>query len=213
MNFDDFSDRISKIENLPLPGRASHYKMTPLMRIRELESEAFIKKNPKQAAVMALFYPSLKHEANLLLILRNTYKGVHSAQIALPGGKLEKGDANLLATALRETQEEVGAVPERIKVIKSLSEIYIPPSNFEVQPFLGLYRKEQPFLLQAEEVAALVEVSVTDFMDDSKVVQRRITTSYAQNIPVPAFNFMGYTVWGATAMMLSEIKELLKQVL
>ncbi|SHI44608.1 NUDIX domain-containing protein [Arenibacter nanhaiticus] len=213
MNFDDFSDRISKIENLPLPGRASHYKMTPLMRIRELESEALIKKNPKQAAVMALFYPSLKNEANLLLILRNTYKGVHSAQIALPGGKLEKGDANLLATALRETQEEVGAVPERIKVIKTLSEIYIPPSNFEVQPYLGLYRKEQPFLLQAEEVAALVEVSVTDFMDDSKVVQRRITTSYAQNIPVPAFNFMGYTVWGATAMMLSEIKELLKQVL
>ncbi|MEQ8220181.1 MAG: CoA pyrophosphatase [Arenibacter sp.] len=213
MHFDDFSNRISKIENLELPGSASHYKMAPMFRIKELESGKIVKKNPKQAAVMALFYPNLDYQTNLLLILRNTYKGIHSNQIALPGGKVEKRDINLLETALRETQEEVGAVREQITVIRSMSEIYIPPSNFEVTPYLGLYRKEKPFLRQADEVAAIVEVPLHDFMDDKKIFHQILNTSYAQNVEVPAFKLNGYTVWGATAMMLSEIKELFKQVL
>lgn len=213
MNFDDFSNRISKIENLKLPGSASHYKMAPLFRIQELTSNRIVKKNPRKAAVMALFYPDGNYNTNLLLILRNTYKGVHSNQIGFPGGKIEKGDVNLLATALRETFEEVGAVPEQIKVIRPLSRIFIPPSNFEVTPFLGLYEKEHPFLLQVEEVAALVEVPLLDIMDDRKIFHQKLTTSYAKNVEVPAFKLNGYTVWGATAMMLNEIKELFKKVL
>ncbi|MCK0145016.1 CoA pyrophosphatase [Arenibacter sp. F26102] len=213
MNFDEFSNRISKIENLELPGTASHYKMAPLFRLKELEAGKIIKKNPKRAAVMALFYPNITYQTNLLLILRNTYKGIHSNQIALPGGKVEKRDLNLLETALRETHEEVGAVREQIKVIRSLSEIYIPPSNFEVTPYLGLYKKEEPFVMQASEVAAIVEVPLQDFMDDKKIFHQILNTSYAQNVEVPAFKLNGYTVWGATAMMLSEIKELFRQVL
>jgi len=213
VNFDDFSNRISKIENLELPGSASHYKMTPLFRVKELESGKVLKKNPKRAAVMALFYPNLEGQTYLLLILRNTYKGIHSNQIALPGGKVEKSDLNLLETALRETYEEVGADREQITVIRSLSEIYIPPSNFEVTPYLGLYKKEKPFLMQVEEVAAIVEVPLQDFMDDKKIFHQILNTSYAQNVEVPAFNLNGYTVWGATAMMLNEIKELFRQVL
>lgn len=213
MHFDDFSNRISKIENLELPGSASHYKMAPMFRIKELESGNIKKQNPGQAAVMALFYPNLDYRTHLLLILRNTYKGVHSNQIALPGGKMEKSDPNLLETALRETQEEVGAIREQITVIRSMSEVYIPPSNFEVTPYLGLYKKERPFLRQANEVAALIEVSLHDFMDDRKIFHQILNTSYAQQVEVPAFKLNGYTVWGATAMMLSEIKELFKQVL
>ncbi|MCM4151293.1 CoA pyrophosphatase [Arenibacter sp. N53] len=213
MNFDEFSNRISKIENLELPGNASHYKMAPLFRLKELEEGKIIKKNPKRAAVMALFYPNVANETNLLLILRNTYKGIHSNQIGLPGGKAEKKDLNLLETALRETQEEVGAVRERITVIRSMSEIYIPPSNFEVTPYLGLYKKEEPFLMQADEVAAIVEVPLQDFMDDKKIFQQILNTSYANNVEVPAFKLNGYTVWGATAMMLNEIKEMFRQVL
>lgn len=213
MHFDDFSNRISKIENLELPGSASHYKMAPMARVKELESGKIAKQNPRQAAVMALFYPSLNYGTNLLLILRNTYKGVHSNQIAFPGGKAEMRDLNLLETALRETREEVGAVPERITVIRSMSKIYIPPSNFEVTPFLGLYHKERPFLRQVEEVAAIVEVPLSDLMDDKRIFHEILNTSYARNVEVPAFKLNGYTVWGATAMMLSEIKELFRQVL
>lgn len=213
MHFDDFSNRISKIENLELPGRASHYKMAPMFRVKELESGKITKQKPRQAAVMALFYPNKDFQTHLLLILRNTYKGIHSNQIALPGGKMEKSDPNLLETALRETFEEVGALREGITVIRSMSEVYIPPSNFEVTPYLGLYRKEKPFLRQADEVAAIVEVPLQDFMDDGKIFHQILNTSYAQNVEVPAFKLNGYTVWGATAMMLSEIKELFKQVL
>src|SRR5690554_7190003 len=122
--------------------------MMPLFRIKELTSLEINKKRMKKAAVMALFFPDTDYGTNLLLILRNTYNGIHSNQIALPGGKMEKGDKDLLHTALRETYEEVGAVPDQILVIRSLTKVYIPPSNFEVTPYLGLYHKERPFMAQ-----------------------------------------------------------------
>jgi 8-oxo-dGTP pyrophosphatase MutT (NUDIX family) len=152
-------------------------------------------------------------ETQLLLILRKTYKGVHSNQIGFPGGKVEEDDMDLEATALRETHEEVGVLPKKIEVLKELTELYIPPSNFIVQPYIGLYREPEPFKIQESEVEALVEVLFTDFMNDKNLIYQKLTTSYAQNIDVPAFKLNGYTVWGATAMMLSEIKELLRQVL
>lgn len=162
---------------------------------------------------MALFYPDIRQTVNLLLILRKTYRGVHSNQIAFPGGKAEKGDANLLATALRETDEEIGVRATQIEVIKGLSEVYIPPSNFEVQPYVGLCRNLPSFILQKSEVEALIEVQLSDFMDDANIHLQKLNTSYAKNVEVPAFKLNGHTVWGATAMMLSEIRELLKQVL
>ncbi len=162
---------------------------------------------------MALFYPDSQHLTKLLLILRKTYKGVHSNQIALPGGKVEPEDVDLQATALRETEEEVGVRSGHVRVIRALSEVYIPPSNFEVYPFVGLYKEPLPFVLQESEVASLVEVYLIDFLNDDNIIQQKLSTSYADNIEIPAFKLNGYTVWGATAMMLSEIKELLKQVL
>lgn len=187
--------------------------MAPDIRIKELQEGLLKKKNPKQAAVLALFYPNQQHTTNLLLILRKTYKGVHSNQIGFPGGKTEKEDHDLQVTALRETYEEVGVPPQHVEIVKSLSQIYIPPSNFEVQPFFGYYHEPRPFVLQESEVEALVEVSLADFLDDKKIFTKKLSTSYAKNIDVPAFKLNGYIVWGATAMMLSEIKELLKQVL
>lgn len=162
---------------------------------------------------MALFYGDVSNTTHLLLILRKKYKGVHSNQIGFPGGKAEKQDSDILATALRETYEEVGVPPSQVNVVKALSEVYIPPSNFEVQPYIGLYKKMDAFLLQETEVEALVEVPLVEFMNDDNIYLQNLTTSYAKNIDVPAFKFNGYIVWGATAMMLSEIKELLKQVL
>lgn len=213
MNFDFFAQQISKIKDLPLPGEASHYKMAPPVRIKLMEESKLMRKQPKKAGVMALFYGDVSNSTHLLLILRKKYAGVHSNQIGFPGGKAEKQDVDILATALRETYEEVGVPPERVSVIKALSEVYIPPSNFEVQPYIGLYEKRLPFLLQQTEVEALVEVPLTEFMNDGNTYLQNLTTSYAKNIDVPAFKFEGHTVWGATAMMLSEIKELLKQVL
>lgn len=213
MDFDFFEQRISKIKNLPLPGEASQYKMAPQGRIDDLKTINLEKKNPRRAAVMALFYPAMSEQTNLLLILRKTYKGVHSNQVGFPGGKVEKADEGLMATALRETHEEVGVKPTDVTVLKELTEIFIPPSNFIVQPFIGLYKNPKPFIKQDDEVEMILEVPLLDFLDETKIVNKKITTSYAVDIDVPAFKLNGYIVWGATAMMLNEIKELVKQVL
>lgn len=162
---------------------------------------------------MALFYPDANAQTKLLLILRKTYAGVHSNQIGFPGGKVEPDDQDMEDTALRETHEEVGVLPGSVEVIKTLSEVYIPPSNFVVQPFMGVYAKPRPFVIQESEVEAAVEVFLKDFLDNSNLIEENLTTSYAKNFSVPAYRLNGYTVWGATAMIMSEIKELLEQVL
>lgn len=213
MDFKIFSEQIPKIKNLPLPGRDAHYKMAPEIRIRELEDGKIVKNNPKKAGVMALFYPDQAYRTNLLLIMRRPYQGVHSSQVAFPGGKKEKGDATILDTALRETYEEVGVRPEKVQVIRSMSEVFIPPSNFEVQPYVGIYANPAPFKLQQEEVEHLIEVPLHMVMDNAYLTSQILSTSYASEIEVPAFNFNGFTVWGATAMMLNEMRELMKQVL
>jgi len=213
MDFNFFEQRISKIKDLPLPGEASQYKMAPKSRLQELKQISESKKNPRKAAVMALFYPTANLNTNLLLILRKTYSGVHSNQIGFPGGKAEMFDNGLLTTALRETHEEVGVAPKDITVIKEISQIFIPPSNFLVQPYIGLYKNPKPFVKQDAEVESILEVPLMDFLDETKIISKKLTTSYAVDIEVPAFKLNGYIVWGATAMMLNEIKELLKQVL
>ncbi|WP_318312459.1 NUDIX hydrolase [Flagellimonas crocea] len=213
MDFNEFCQLALKLKNLPLPGEDSHNKMSPQLRIQWFKDNRIEDLRPKRAGVMALFYPDQDKNARLLLILRKVYQGVHSNQIGFPGGKVEKQDRNLMDTALRETHEEVGVPPDKVEIIKELSEVYIPPSNFLVQPFMGIYPDPQPFVKEESEVERLVEVYLKDFLDDSNHIEEILSTSYAKNINVPAFKLNGYTVWGATAMMLSEIKELLRQVL
>ncbi len=161
---------------------------------------------------MVLFYPK-KGETCLLLIHRKTYEGVHSGQIGFPGGRAEPSDKDILATALRETWEEVGVLPDRIEVVRSMTSLYIPPSNFQVHPYIGLYSQGTPFVLQDSEIEGLVETSFEEVMDESNLVSRELSTSYARSIEVPAFYLGGHYVWGATGMVLNEMRELFKQVL
>ncbi len=213
MDFRDFEKRIVKVTKMELPGEAVQFKMAPMERLEELKRNAIAKDTAKRAGVMSLFYPSENFETKLILILRKTYKGVHSAQVGFPGGKLEVEDDSIQDAALRETEEEVGVLRETISVLKKLTEVYIPPSNFFVQPFLGITTEAPKFVPQEEEVEALIEVALQDFMNDSNIVRQTLSTSYATSIEVPAFNLNGHIVWGATAMMLNEVRELLKMVL
>lgn len=213
MDFSEFKNKIVKIEKMELPGEQFHLKMAPIERLQALKKQARDTKTAKNAAVLALFYPSETNETYFVLILRKTYKGVHSAQVGFPGGKWEEGDVDYQATALRETEEEVGVPKNSINVHKKLSEIYIPPSNFFVQPYLGTINKKPHFILQEEEVEAIIEVPLKEFMEDAVKITKRLATSYAKEIEVPAFLLQNKVVWGATAMMLNEVREMLKRVL
>ncbi|MBE16246.1 MAG: CoA pyrophosphatase [Dokdonia sp.] len=212
MNFDKFIDLVPKIRNLSLPGQEAQFLMAPIERVKELSTTAIEKKNPKQAGVMALLYPYRGKETYLVLILRKTYKGVHSNQVGFPGGKVEPEDAHLEATALRETEEEIGVNRKDIAVVKQMTNIYIPPSNFWVQSFIGYTQHHPQFTPQPSEVEAIIEVPLQEFLSDTSHIETTLSTSYATDITVPAFDLQGHVVWGATAMMLSEMKQLFKKL-
>lgn len=198
---------------MQLPGESVQFKMAPIERLPELKRKAQALGTARIAGVMVLFYPSEKFETNLILILRKTYKGIHSAQVGFPGGKIEKTDRSIADAARRETEEEVGIPRNKISIIKKLTEIYIPPSNFFVHPFLGITIETPKFVPEEREVEALIEINLDHFMDDCCVTTEILSTSYADQWEVPAFNLNGHIVWGATAMMLNEVRELLLRIL
>ncbi len=213
MEFTEFLNKALKVTKMELPGEDFHLKMAPIQRLLELKKLAKDKNTAKKAAVLVLFYPSEIGKTNLILILRKTYKGVHSNQVGFPGGKYEEGDNNYQNTALRETEEEVGVPRESVSVLKELTEIYIPPSNFFVQPYFAVTKSTPQFIAQEEEVEALIEVDLDHFMDDAIIISKTLTTSYAIDIEVPAYLINDHVVWGATAMMLSEVREILSKLL
>jgi 8-oxo-dGTP pyrophosphatase MutT (NUDIX family) len=213
MVFNAFLESVVKIKHLELFGETSHMKMSPPYRLELAEKMRERAKSAKKAGVMALFYPCAEGETHLVLILRKTYKGVHSAQVAFPGGKYEREDNDLMVTALRETREEVGVPETMIEVLKTMTPLYIPPSNFMVHPYLAVSKSTPNFVKQDEEVEAIIEVRLADFLDESNRITTRVPTSFNVEVDVPAFKLNNHIVWGATAMMLSELKDLLKQVL
>jgi len=210
MDFNYFKNNISKISTKLTGGLEAQFKLAPKIRLKYSE-ENINAKNPKKAGVLALFYPNKTQQTKFLLTLRANYNGTHSSQISFPGGKFDKSDQTLQNTALRETEEEVGIRSSQINIFKEMTEVYIPPSNFLVTPYLGIISKT-PAFIKNYEVEQLIEVSLKDLLDDQKLSKTTLSTSYAKNLEVPCFKLNNYIVWGATAMMLSEINDLLKEL-
>lgn len=213
MHFETFIQSISKLKQLPLPGNESQFKMSPPYRMELIAQQQELMKKSRKAGVMALFYPDAHGITHLVLILRKTYHGVHSAQIGFPGGKLEPEDSSIEYAAIRETYEEVGVPMNTIKVIKAMTEVYIPPSNFTVYPFIGMTENTPVFTKQDDEVEAIIELQLQQLFHAENETSQRVMTSLDMEVEVPAFKLNGHLVWGATAMMLSEIKDLLKTAL
>lgn len=185
--------------------------MVPLSRKKELESLDFSSLSPKLAAVLCLIYPE-NGQLYTPLILRNTYPGVHSNQVSFPGGRKEKIDRNFEETALRECEEEIGVQQKSITILRQLTDVYIPPSNFQVKSFIGICDTTPLFKPQTKEVAQIIKVKLSDILNDGLITSTSISTSYTKQIKVNAFQLNNFIVWGATAMILSEIKYLLKSL-
>ncbi|ABQ05420.1 NUDIX hydrolase [Flavobacterium johnsoniae] len=209
MDFQQFLQYVPNLIPVELPAETAHAKMAPLERIQALKNLDINAKNPRIAAVMMLFYPK-NEKTHLILIVRNAYNGVHSSQIAFPGGKYEITDRDYQETALRETSEEIGVLPEKIEIIKHFTPMYIPPSNFLVHPYLGIAKEELSFYPDAREVASIIELPLSVFLDDEIMIETTLSTSYGNDILVPAFYIQNHIVWGATAMILSELRDVLK---
>ncbi len=209
MEFEHFLSKLSKIrlilQDYNYNGQEFQNIMTPKER---LNFDVTTIENPKKAAVLALIYPKNK-QTYLLLTLRANYKGVHAAQVSFPGGKKEKSDNNLIETAFRETEEEIGVYIKDSKEIFKLTELYIPPSNFLVSPFMTVLDKE-PIFKPNYEVEEVIEISLNDLLNDDNIYLKNRTTSYASLKDVPCFELNNFVIWGATAMILSELKKLLK---
>lgn len=191
-----------------LPGEEAQYRMVPGTRKR-LSLQNIDHAKVRHAAVLALF-ENRAGEAYILLTRRQKYRGVHSGQLSLPGGKREAYDRDYRATALRETHEEVGVAPESVVILSALSELYIPPSNFYVYPFLGLSPKAQKTVAQESEVRFIHRIAAADLLHPAHEVQREVRLSQGYKMTVPAFEIEGLLIWGATAMILGEIKALLQ---
>lgn len=183
-----------------LPGEKAHGLMAPTFR-----GEFTSRENPLLAAVMVLFYGSGK-EIRLVFIKRNEYDGPHSAQVSFPGGAWEAGDHSLEETALRETREELG-IDKQIEVLGSLTPLHIPVSNFMVHPFVGWMEEGPVFRPDPTEVQYVIEVSLEKLLDpatrDSELIYH-----HERPIEAPFYRVEKEKIWGATAMMLSEVLQL-----
>ena len=183
-----------------LPGEKAQLQMAPTFR-GELTSRG----EAVQAAVLALLYPS-KRKIHLVFIKRNEYDGPHSAQVSFPGGVREAGDHNLEETALRETREELG-ISGAIEVLGALSPLHIPVSNFMVYPFVGWMEECPVFYPDSSEVQYVIEAPLSDLLAPSNRGSE-ILYHHDQDIEAPFYRVGKEKIWGATAMMLSEVLHL-----
>ncbi|UYW01498.1 CoA pyrophosphatase [Flavobacterium agricola] len=212
MKFDTFLQSLTKLQNIELPFLVSHEKMAPFERINQLRSLDFSSLDYREAAVLILFYQK-NNETYFVLTERNEYAGVHSKQISLPGGKKEKFDLDLKHTAVRETEEEIGINISVQQVASALSPVYVPPSNFMIYPFIGFANQSFTFNPDPREVKNIIEVKVADLFHPDVVQFQNMTTSYSNSTSVPYFKINDYVVWGATAMILSELIDVLDVLL
>ncbi|MGO4710868.1 CoA pyrophosphatase [Chryseobacterium sp. 2TAF14] len=203
-------DLLRKIKNAELAGANAHGIFSPPSRPIFTYDEV-LEKNPKFAAVNIVLY--LKdNEWHFPLIVRSkNERDRHSGQISLPGGKREEMDEDFAQTAIRETSEEIGIEKHYVRIIRELSPIYIPPSNFYVYPFISYTKKNPEFILQQSEAVEVIEFPITSFLNlpDSPEI---MALPGAGGHEVPVINFNGYIIWGATAMILSEFSQLIKKM-
>jgi 8-oxo-dGTP pyrophosphatase MutT (NUDIX family) len=209
-NTGDFFKKLKAELLSPLPGRDAHVLLAPEKRVNDIKAGIF----PDQAiesAVLILFYP-FNLRLYTVVILRNEYDGIHSGQISLPGGKAEESDADFVHTALREAQEEIGIIPVNMTIVGQLSDFYVRPSNFIVHPYIAYCAQRPEFHPDSMEVQRIIEIDFFEDITPEKIVNRTLKFKNREQVNAPGFVVGGEFMWGATAMIFSELMHVLENV-
>jgi 8-oxo-dGTP pyrophosphatase MutT (NUDIX family) len=191
-----------------LPGQSAHFKMLPIER-RPVMKHLQGSPAPMASAVLILLYPN-DGFVGTILIKRTEDLSVHSGQISFPGGKMEPDDYSIVQTALREAEEEIGIPPDKVEIIGTLSPLYVSPSNFEISPVIGFIRKPERYKPNVTEVSAVIELplkQIESHRTQVDLIVREYTLSQ-----VPCFSVNGHIIWGATAMILQELMDVLAEI-
>lgn len=191
----------------PLPGTRAHLQMAPEYR-QDPFLLSVLGKTCREAAVLALLVP-LEGDPAIVLTLRHSRLAHHGGQISFPGGSREPGES-LVDTALREAREEIG-LTDAVEILGPLSPIYIPPSAFCVYPSVAVCRSAPELSPREAEVEAILHVPLSQLLDPAtrRREQREVRGTLAW---VPFYSVGPYEIWGATAMILSELLLLLRPV-
>ncbi|NDP19602.1 MAG: CoA pyrophosphatase [Paludibacter sp.] len=193
----------------PLPGIHSHLKMAPEHRAEQLMSYDDGFKEAKIGAVLILFYHE-NDDLKMIVIRRSNYVGIHAGQIAFPGGRYEEEDKNVMTTALREIEEEIGITKDKIEIIGQLSDIYIPPSNFLISVFVGYLDEKPMYKIEELEVEEVIEVPFGDFFKPHLIKEKEFfVSSLNASSKAPYFDVTNAEIWGASAMVISELLDLI----
>lgn len=189
----------------PLPGaEAQHLMASDFYKEKRIDLARL--SGYKKSAVCLLMYER-EGQVKFILIRRPSTHRHHAGQIALPGGSCDAGET-YEETALRELHEEVGIAISEAHILGRLSPLYIPVSNFYIQPVLA-YLDEAPRFALSQEVEEVIEFSLQGLLDDSILSETMVTTAGEIKLKTPYFDVQGHVLWGATAMLLSEFKQLL----
>lgn len=208
MNFDEAIHRIKERVKNPLPGKSAQLKMSP-QPVDERRFDLLTPKSHRKGAVLLMIYPE-GNQAFFPLIKRPNYPGVHGGQIALPGGKMDPTDADLIYTALREAEEEVAINPQKVTVLGSLTDLYIPASNFLVKPVIAFSEEIPDFVPEAREVQQILPTPLLSLFDKGILMRKKLIVNQGLELDTPYFEIQKEMVWGATAMILSEFLEILQ---
>jgi 8-oxo-dGTP pyrophosphatase MutT (NUDIX family) len=205
----DLIHKLSQRLQLALPSALAHDPLRAIP-VGNVVPKFEHKVPPKPGSVLILLYED-QGQIKFPLIKRPEYLGAHSGQVSLPGGKAEAGE-DPIETALREGKEEIGITPETIHVIGRLSEFYVIPSNFLVTPVVAYVDYFPQFIPDIHEVARILRGDLADLMKDDAIKTKEIVAAGQYRMQAPHFEIEGEIVWGATAMMLNELRLVLKEV-
>lgn len=206
LNFDLLAERLKQ----PLPGAQAHepLRAVPTGLIKPKFEHSL---PPRLGGVVMLIY----EEEGILkfpLTKRPDYLGTHGGQISLPGGKAEPGETQI-ETALREAEEEIGVPRHDIEVLGTLTEFFVVPSNFLVTPVVGLLKQPPNFIPDPKEVVKILHGSINELIKPDAVKVKEIMAARMFPMQAPHFEIEGEVVWGATAMMLNELRLVLREMI